>query len=103
MNKELFVKWVNAVKTQQDSDQKIYDAFKGANDTYWMGGVHNDLGVVWDRIMEDIFGEETHEMIMWWMYDQDFGTDAIIYDGETDEVLHTLDTPEALWDYMESL
>lgn len=103
MNKELFVQWVNAVKTQIDSDQKIYDAFKEANDTYWMGGVHNDLGVVWDSIIGDIFGEEKHELILWWMYDRNFGIDAEIYDGESGEVLFHLDTVESLWDYIETI
>lgn len=99
LSKEQFVNHIEGMKDQNDAELLLYSEF--GIDTIELkriGYASNHFTELLSQAMGD-----NEEWIGWWCYETDFGRDKTmnkVYDGQSEEVIASLDTAEDLYDYL---
>lgn len=108
MDKNEFVKCINALKSADDLQNEISELMKTAkenieNDFMNSAGLmvnHKDIVI---ELLEEIM-EDKYNTVSWWIYETKYGKSSPnIYDSNLKEVAYCLDTPEKLYDYLEEV
>ena len=108
MNQYKFVKYINAIKAadklQKDVDKLMRTAKDNIENDFMNGAslmINHEWIVV--ELLEEIM-EDEYDTISWWIYETEFGTkQPNIYERDTGKLLHCLDTPEKLYNYLEEI
>ena len=97
MNKEVFVNILNLIIGQRNRDEafdKALNAFS-PDSTYFPSPIGQELTRILEKTMND-----TDELIYWAAFEQTFGQTGDVNIYQDDKIVATLDSPEAIYDYL---
>ena len=107
IKKEILKNYVDGLNQQNKCDNKFYDVLKFIHaDNYNISLVSESFTIAMDALIEEVIGKNTFDCLQWWLWetnvgigDNQFGVDPVIFD-KNDEIIHTLDTFDKLYDYL---
>ena len=110
IKKEILKNYIDGLIHQNECDNKFYDVLKFIHaDNYNISLVSESYTIAMDALIEEVIGKNTFDCLQWWLWetnvgigDNKFRVDPVIFD-KNDEIIHTLDTFDKLYDYLISL
>ena len=98
ISKSDFVQYINAYKKTEEAISSLCDIIFADIYESDIGTTHNYFLGLLSKLLNDNKNCEKLDILSWWVYDCNFGEEAILY-NEDGSVYKELKTPEALFDY----
>ncbi len=99
MTKEMFIKCIETIKNNQVKENKFIDALNEISSERVSTFIYSD----YENLVISLLAEELNvdaEILYWWIYDTDFGSDEKYRTLLIDDTEVELDTAEKFYDYL---